>query len=329
MGKFKKILKRVLAGIVGVLVLGIVAMIVKFYVLSPKSRPAPVMTAPTTPEAIERGRYLVNHVAACAGCHSKVDEGIPGEPVLPGMLGSGRDFGEIPNYPVHIRAPNLTSDKDTGIGGWTDGEIARAIREGVSKDGRGLFPQMPYLTYRETLSDGEILDIIAYLRTLKPVKNDAGRTSVNFPISMFIRAVPKPLEASPPAPPSPSDKLARGKWLLRTSSCNDCHDSVNERMEKVAGKALAGGFKFPLPNDRGYAIAPNITSDKATGIGAYSDEDLRRVFEQGKGKDGRDLYVMPWSYYKGMTSEDKSALIAALREAPAVANIVPPSSIKH
>jgi mono/diheme cytochrome c family protein len=325
----KKILKRVLAGLGALIGLLIMAVIVKFYVLSPKSRPAPVLTAPTNAEAIERGRYLVHHVAACVGCHSEIQETVPGEPPVDGRLGVGRDFGEIPNYPVHIRAANLTPDGDTGLGGWTDGEIARAMREGVSKDGRNLFPQMPYTTYRETLSDGEVLDIIAYLRTLKPVKNDPGKTSVNFPISMFIRAVPQPLETPPPPAPSPSDKLARGKWLLKTASCNDCHDSVNEKMEKIEGKALAGGFKFPLPNDRGYAIAPNITSDNATGIGTYTDDDLRRVFEEGKGKSGRNLYVMPWSYYKGMTKEDKEALFAALRAVPAVTNVVPPSNIKQ
>jgi hypothetical protein len=102
---------------------------------------------------------------------------------------------------------------------------------------------------------------------------------------------------------------------------------VNEKMQKIDGKALAGGFKFPV-GDKGYAIAPNITSDKATGIGAYSDEDIRRAIVDGKGKDGRNLYVMPWSYYKGMTTEDRDALIAALREVPAVANVVPPSAIK-
>ncbi|MBX3258356.1 MAG: c-type cytochrome [Labilithrix sp.] len=323
----KKIIKRVLAGVGAVIVLLITAVIVKFYALSPKSRPAPVMSAPTNSEAVERGRYLVHHVTACVGCHSQVDSAIPGEPVVEGKLGAGRDFGEIPDSPVHIRAGNITSDSETGIGGWTDGEVARAIREGVSKDGRGLFPQMPYTTYRETLSDGDVLDIIAYLRTLKPVKNDAGKTSVSFPVSMFLRAVPKPLETAPPPAPSPSDKLARGRWLLRASSCNDCHDSVDEKMRKIEGKALAGGMKFPLANGRGYAIAPNITSDKATGIGAYSDEDVRRAIEEGKGKDGRDLYSMPWSYYKGMTREDKDALIAALREVPPIANIVPPSAV--
>lgn len=328
MNKIKTIMKRALLGLGAFVILGVAAIVTKFYVLSPKSRPAPVMTAPTNSEAVQRGRYLVHHVAACVGCHSKIQDTVPGEPPVEGMLGAGRDFGEIPNYPVRIRGRNLTPDKETGLGGWTDGEIARAIREGVSKDGSALFPQMPYLTYRETLSDGDVLDIIAYLRTLKPVRNDPGRTTVSFPISMFIRAAPQPLEASPPPAPSPSDKMARGKWLLKTTSCNDCHDSVNERMEKIPGKALAGGMRFPLPNDKGYAIASNITSDKATGIGAYSDEDLRRVFEEGKGKDGRNLYVMPWSYYKGLTREDKDALFAALREVPAVANVVPPSAVK-
>ncbi len=323
----KKILVRVLAGIAALVTLLITAVIVKFYVLSPKMRPAPVMTAPTNAEAIERGRYLVHHVAACVGCHSKIQETVPGEPPVEGMLGSGRDFGDMPGAPVHIRGPNITSDSETGLGGWTDGEIARAIREGVSKNGRNLFPQMPYQTYRETLSDGEVLDIIAYLRTLKPIKNDAGKTSVDFPVSMFIRGVPQPLEAPPPPAPSPSDKMARGKWLLSTASCHDCHDSVNDKMQKIEGKALAGGMKFPL-GEKGYAIASNISSDKATGIGAYTDDDLRRAIEEGKGKDGRTLYVMPWSYYKGMTKEDKDALIAALRDVPPVTNVVAPSAVK-
>lgn len=324
----KKTALRVLAGIGAVFLLLVVGLVVKFYGLSPKSRPAPVMSAPTTAEAIGRGRYLVTHVAACVACHSKVDDTQPGDAAIEATLGGGRDFGEMPGAPVRIRASNLTPDKETGLGGWTDGEIARAIREGVGKDGRPLFPQMPYTTYRETLSDGEVLDIIAYLRTLAPVKHDPGQTSVRFPVSMFVRAVPKPLEVSPPPQPSPSDTLARGRWLLKTASCNDCHDSVDARMQKIEGKALAGGMKFTLPSDKGYAVAPNISSDKATGIGAYSDEDLRRAIFEGKGKDGRWLYVMPWSYYRGMTREDRDALVAALREAPAIANIVPPSAVK-
>src|SRR5690606_425328 len=144
-----KIVKRVLAVLGGLLVLAVLGLVVKFYILSPKSRPAQAMTAPTTPEAIERGKYLVNHVTGCLGCHSTIDETKPGEFLVPGREGKGRDFGEIPNYPVHSKARNITPDKATGIGDWTDGEIVRAMREGVSRDGSGLFPQMPYLTYGE------------------------------------------------------------------------------------------------------------------------------------------------------------------------------------
>lgn len=325
----KKILVRALLAVLALVALGIVGMVVKFFVLSPKSRPAPAMTAPSTPEAIARGKYLANHAAACVGCHSPVQESVPGEPPVEGKLGAGRDFGDWgPNVPFHLRAPNLTADKETGIGGYTDGEIVRAMREGVGKDGHALFPQMPYLTYAQTLSDDDALAVVAYLRTLPAVKNDPGKTEIKFPVSMFIRGVPKPLEASPPAAPSPSDKLARGKWLLQVCSCNDCHDSVNARREKLPGKALAGGQPFPMPGGKGTAISPNITSDKATGIGAYSDEDLRRVFDEGKGKSGRSLYVMPWAYYRGLTPEDKDALIAALRAVAPVSNLVPPSEIK-
>lgn len=324
----KKLALRVLAALVALVLAGVVLLVVKFFALSPSLRPAPDVKAPSTPEAIARGKYLVDHVAGCLGCHSPVQDDKPGDLVVPGRAGAGRDFGVWEGAPFRLRSANLTPDKTHGIGGWTDGEVLRAMREGVSRDGRALFPQMPYLTYRETLSDDDALAIIGYLRTLAPIDNDPGKTVVNFPVSMFIRAAPRPLIQSPPPAPPPGDKLARGRWLLKVASCNDCHDAVNQRMEKIPGMALAGGFKLPLADGKGYAIAPNITSDKATGIGAYSDDDLRRVFNEGKGKAGRFLYVMPWSYYGGMTTEDKDALIAALREVPPVSNVVPPSVIK-
>lgn len=326
MSRIRTVVKRALVGVAAFSLVGVGALVVKFYVLSPRSRPAPSMTAPTSPEAVERGRYLAEAVAACVGCHSSIDESRPGEPLVPNTEGQGRDFGDI-GGPVHIRAPNITPDVETGIGGWSDGEVARAVREGVRRDGRGLFPQMPYLTYGETLSDADLLDIIAYLKTLPPKRNVVGETSVAFPVSMFIRAVPRPIEASPPPSPPSSDTLARGEWLLRVASCTECHDTVNERNEKVPGMRLAGGMKFSLPDGRGHTIAPNITSDEATGIGSYSDDDVLRALEQGKGKDGRDLYTMPWQHYRKMTSEDKRALVVALRKAAAVTHLVPPSSV--
>ncbi|HEX3773084.1 MAG TPA: c-type cytochrome [Polyangiaceae bacterium] len=314
--------KKIVGGVAAVLVLAILGLVVKFYLLSPRSRPAPDVKAPTTAEAIARGKYLVDSVTACLGCHSQVDDTISGEPPVPGRLGSGRDFGLLPGFPGHIRAPNLTPDKDTGIGSWSDGEVARAIREGVTKDGRPLFPMMPYGSYGKSLSDADTLAIVAYLRTLPAIKNDVGRTQIDFPVSMFVRAAPAPLEKSPSGEPPESDVVARGEWLLTVCSCHDCHDSVNARHEPIAGKSLAGGGEMPIPG-KGSVYSANITSDPATGIGAYSDDDLLRVFNEGKGKSGATLYVMPWRYYGGMTDADKRALIAALRKVPAVQNVVP------
>src|SRR5690349_12196014 len=111
-----KILKRVLLGLALLLSLAVLALVVKFYVLSPKLRAPTEVKAPSTPEAIERGRYLANHVAACVACHSEVDEDQPGEPMREGRVGSGRDFGDLPGFPGHMRAANLTPDPETGIG---------------------------------------------------------------------------------------------------------------------------------------------------------------------------------------------------------------------
>jgi Cytochrome c len=321
----KKIVLRVLGGLVALVLLLVLGLVVKFFVLSPKSRPALDVKAPSTPEAIARGKYLVENVTGCTGCHSPIDESKPGDVPVEGKRGAGRDFGPWGKAPFRLRAPNLTPDKETGIGDTPDGVILRGMREGIGKDGRALFPQMPYQTYAKTLSDEDGLAIIAYLRTLAPVKNDPGRTEIKFPVSMFIRGVPQPLDKSPPPAPAPSDKLARGRWLLDVASCHDCHDSVNARMEKLPGMAFGGGARFPLGDKT--IVVPNISSDKATGIGAYSDDDLRRTFNEGKGKSGRVLFMMPWSYYSGMTTEDKEALIAALREQPAVNNPVPPNNL--
>lgn len=320
--------KKILLTVLGLLVAAIAALLIKFYVLSPRYRPAPAMTAPKTPEAIARGKYLVDNVTGCLGCHSEIDETISGEPVRPGRAGSGRDFGVWPGFPGHVRAPNLTPDPETGIGKWSDGELVRAIREGVSRDGRTLFPMMPYGSYAKVMSDEDVLAIVAYLRTLAPIKHDAGITTVNFPVSMFVRGAPKPLEQSAPPAPAESESLARGEWLLTMCSCHDCHDSVNERREPIAGMSLAGDVPMPIPG-KGTTYSANLTSDSATGIGAYTDDDLLRALGEGKGKSGATLYGMPWRYYGGMTETDKRALIKALRAAPAVSNQVRPATFQR
>lgn len=318
-----RVVKWVLLVLGSLVALAAGALAVFFFVLHPKSRPPQDIKAPSTAEAVERGRYLANHVAACIGCHSDVDVLAPGDPLVPGRAGSGRVWPDIPGFPGRIRAPNLTP---AGLGKLSDGEILRAMREGIAHDGRPLFPMMPYTTYARLLGDDDALAIIAYLRTLPPVQNDPGPMEVKFPVSMFMRLAPRPVETpAPPAPPA-SDSAARGKWLLGVALCGDCHSPMTQG-ERIAGKEYAGGNAFRT--SRGVLYTSNITSDKATGIGSYTDEDLLRVINEGVGKAGQSLYVMPWAHYKGMSDEDKRALIAALRQIPPVSNVVPASTFQR
>src|SRR4029079_16324842 len=104
------------------------------------------------------------------------------------------------------QSPNITPDPESGLGKWTDGKILRAVREGISRDGRPLFPMMPYATFGKHLGDDDALAIIAYLRTLKPIKNVPRRVETVFPSWMVSRAAPQPVEK--PAGPPPTETMA-------------------------------------------------------------------------------------------------------------------------
>jgi mono/diheme cytochrome c family protein len=290
-----------------------------FYLLHPKSRDAPTVTAPTTPEAIARGEYLAKHVAGCVVCHSPMDERVPGDHVEESKLFAGRVFPSDGSFPGKLVGPNITS---AAVGKWTDGELLRAIREGVDRDGKTLFPMMPYGRFKQ-LTDDDALAIIAYLRSVPAQSAMVGRTEVKFPVSMFIRLAPKPLSGSPPA--WPTDPLARGKILLEVMSCVDCHTPM-DKGQLIESKLYAGGNKFSAP-EIGTVYSSNITPDPATGIGAYSDDDLMRVFREGKGKDGRTLWVMPWRALQGAKDEDLRAVIAALRTLKPIVNANPAPKI--
>ena len=108
---------------------------------------------------LERGKYLMDSIVACGNCH--LQRGPQGEPLFDKGLSGGMVFDEPP---FKAYAANITPDRETGIGAWTDAEIGRAIREGVSRDGRVMGPPMPFGLYRG-MSDADLAAIIAYLRT--------------------------------------------------------------------------------------------------------------------------------------------------------------------
>ena len=139
--------KWLLIGVValaGVLAIAITATVGWRPLIGPKARPLSNRTFERTPQRLERGRYIASALSGCLYCHSHHDWAAPGTPIVPGTEGAGEVQPEA-NLPGRIVAPNLTPDRETGAGNWTDDQLARAIREGIGHDGRALFPMMPYM----------------------------------------------------------------------------------------------------------------------------------------------------------------------------------------
>ena len=144
-----------------------------------------------TQARLERGRYLSEGVLHCFVCHTDRDWTKPGAPPVAEMKGAGHLWGtDNPG----VVAPNLTPDKETGTGNWTDDMLGRAIREGISHDGRVLDDQMYYFSYR-FLSDEDLAAVIVYLRSLKPIRNRLPNTKLAKypdPPAPLTQPVPEP-----------------------------------------------------------------------------------------------------------------------------------------
>src|SRR5258707_11635271 len=148
-----------------------------------------------TPQRLARGKYLVDGVMGCFGCHTDADWSKPGAPPVAGREGSGRVWSDQ-NLPWLV-APNITPDKETGAGNWSDDTLARAIREGIGHDGRALFPIMPYSHYRQ-LWDEDLASVIAYVRTVPAVRNQLATTKMRFPLNFLMQNMPQPVDATVP-----------------------------------------------------------------------------------------------------------------------------------
>ena len=148
-----------------------------------------------TPERIARGKYIFR-LSDCDGCHSERDFTRFGGPVVESGRGKGVAFPAELGFPGTVFSRNITPDPETGLGRWTDGEKIRAIREGISRDGTPLFNLMPYEGFRH-MSDEDVYSLVAYLNTLKPVRNRVPRSRLNFPVSMLMRTAPQPVRNVP------------------------------------------------------------------------------------------------------------------------------------
>lgn len=269
----------------------------------------------------ERGKYLVTNVAVCIDCHSTRDMSVFSGPVIHGSEGKGGEkFGAELGLPGEIYAKNITP---AALKDWTDGEIIRAITEGVNKDGDTLFPLMPYMAYSR-LPKQDVLDIVAYIRTLTPIENQVPARKLFIPISAAVPPLP-PVDLEKNPVPDPSDPVKYGAYLFTAASCSDCH-TPREKGAPDFTRLVAGGNKFSY---EGFTvISPNITPDSATGIGSWTEENFLQKFKQNaeraaKGEiPGKANSVMPWTYYAGMKESDLKAIYAFLRTVKPIQNKV-------
>lgn len=258
------------------------------------------------PSRVERGQYLVDHVANCFACH-------PSGPDLADHNKWGRDAG----FPGEVWASNITPDTDTGLGNWTDGQVVRAIREGVDNDHEALAPIMPYGNYVK-LSDEDVRAIVAYVRTLPPQRIVVPPRNLDIPFSFIVNFIPKPA-ATPVRAPDRGDKIAYGEYLATVGSCASCHTPHGPQGPEKKLE-YAGGMPFPASHAGGQTVvSPNITSDPDTGIGKWTDEQVRDAITKGVLPGDRKMRPpMPWKGYAGMSDEDVAALVAYIRTIPPI-----------
>lgn len=268
-----------------------------------------------------KGQYIFAAAGGC-GCH-----GVN----LAGYREGGPPFGEVFNGPFgSVYAKNITSDKATGIGNWTDAQLIEAIRNGVDNEGEALFPIMPYNTFH-FMSDADVTDLVAFLRTAPAVSN-----------AVPERQLTGPVPPKPPLPPSPAaaptSGVARGRYLVTAvSDCGSCHTPANAQGAPDMTRMLAGNA---VPREGGaFQVAPNITPDNATGIGYWTVSNIATYLTFGVGPNGRTpdglMHEAVFGGYRGLgfnklTNVDAAAIAAYLKSIPAVRNVprapVPPAS---
>lgn len=325
MQRSRKKLSLLIVLIIGLLVaVGITLTVGWRPFVGPRTRQLTDRHFEATPERLARGKYLVNSVTGCFSCHSPADLKRAGAPPQADRLGAGQHWPEKP-LPWLV-APNITSDKETGAGNWSDDALARAIREGIGHDGRALFPVMPYQRYR-SMSDEDLASVVVYLRTTPPIRNQLPPSQIPFPLKFLIKSLPEPIYSTVPAPDQ-STPVARGAYLVQMGSCADCH-TPQDGGQPIAGMDFAGGWILDGPT--GAVASANITPDPS-GISYYDENLFLHVMREGKVGARQLNAAMPWSSYGLMSDEDLKAIFAYLRTLKPVKhrvdNIEPPTNCK-
>jgi cytochrome c553 len=277
--------------------------------------PLPRLSEPTVGDIslARRGEYIVRNVAVCGHCHAADPKRNADGPLSGGM--------EFKNWRIGTTmAANLTPDDSTGLGTWSDAEIVRAMRNGLRKDGRLLAPVMPYEWFHQ-MSDGDALAVARYLKSLDPVRNEVRQSpSIWFKLGKALFLGPKPAVTAP-APSRGATPEYGGYLAQHVALCADCH-TPREGIRSAPDKSrLFGGVNKP---PQGFPANPsNLTPDRETGIGAWSEADFLQTLRTGKNPNGISLHpFMPWREVGRMTDDDLRAIYRYLRTLAPIRNQV-------
>jgi mono/diheme cytochrome c family protein len=256
-------------------------------------------------DLVKRGDYLVNGIMTCGNCHSP--KGPQGD--IAGKLFSGGLSWDEP--PFKVTAPNITQDKDTGIGKWSDADIKKLLRTGMLPNGVHIAMVMPTGFYH-IITERDLDAIVAYLRTIKPISNKVADPIYKMPqVEHVLPGAEKPYTEA-----MLKDKVKKGFYLATIGHCMECHTPMDKGVRQWDTRLGAGGSKFPGP--WGVSVSRNITSSKTKGIGSWTDAQIKTVITTGLDKDGNHLKPpMGFHYYLTLTPGDLDAVVAYLRTVPA------------
>lgn len=276
--------------------------------------PIPDMKVEADSAKIAHGKYLALGPAHCAHCHSSIDNIKDVEMGKEVPMTGGFVF-ELPIGKLHT--PNITSDVETGIGGYSDGQIYRMLRNNIRHDGQVCLELMPFFN----MSEYDVESIISYVRTLAPVRNERVENEYNF-LGKAIRAF-----ALKPSKPStaPVDYIQRdstveyGKYLSEAvANCYGCHTERDLKTGAFVGEPYAGGTVFgPDASTQNWKfVTPNITADLETGVIANWNEE--QFITRMRGGRVHMTSPMPWGPFSRLDDTDLKAIYRFLLTVPKV-----------
>lgn len=318
----KKILK-ILGYVFLVIILVITGLLIYVKVALPNVGAAPELAVGHSASQVERGKYLANSVAVCMDCHSTRDWSKFLAPLIEGTFGRGGErFDKKIGFPGVYYSKNITP---SGISRYSDGELFRLITTGVTKEGRSMFPVMPYHYYGKMDSE-DIKSLIAYLRTLAPLPNKPPESVSDFPMNFIINTIPE--KAVPVKLPPRTEQVAYGAYMTNAAACIECHTPV-KRGQIMEELAFSGGRSFILA-DGSIVRSANLTPDPETGLGNWTKEQFIArfkmfadpAFQPGHVNPGEFNTIMPWLTYTQMDKEDLAAIFTYLKQVKTIKNTV-------